>query len=276
VKPLNGALQVVGPKSQDGSSDPDYMFAITLLGVNVSIPMDEWGFDRMSGELAARQAQSDSATGYLLVGAGSFHTGAGDVFQIDWFGAGALLRELDVAPKGGGPVVEVDARLPTDTGNPSQSPAGVAMTLLLHTLRSGGTLPSAGYDSLYFLDPFAGYSLFYPLTWSVGATEGYGATFRTPPDGPTRAAASVLIVPLAGVTIDQAAAGAAASGDVLADERLTLGGLPARRITSAGPTASARLLDYFVQLPAGGVIDVHIAGQTDAAGMILKSFGAYP
>lgn len=263
--------RIGGPVLRDGPvGGPSYLVALTPLGITPGVPLDEWGFDRMVGEIATRRAMGGPAATYLPLAAASLHSGANDVFQIDWFAGDATLRELYVARKGGGAVTEVDTRVYTVESTPAQSQANAAVALLLATLRFGST-PSTGSQALLFIDPYLGYSLLYPASWTVRALEGVGTGIDSPRGGASDAGARITVLPLAAATVDQAVALAFPAGVRVQDDApATVGVLPARRITTAAGNAGSAV-DEFLQLPSGWVLDIHINGSADLARIILQT-----
>jgi len=140
------AVRVVGPRlTQPPFIGPAYEFDVAPIGLIPDRPLDRWGFDRMREEIAQREATNGvGGPNTQPLGARYFHTETSAVFQIDWFAGDSTIREFFVVAVGGGPVIQVTARVYPVQNNPAAPAAETALTLLLQTLRAGPAAQPTG------------------------------------------------------------------------------------------------------------------------------------
>src|SRR5262249_39432473 len=138
-----------------------------------------------------------------------------------------------------------------------------------------GSAPSTASQALILIDPYLGYSLLFPTSWTVRALDGVGAGIDSSRGGASGDGASITILPTAAATVDQAVTSAFPAGvQVQDDSPAYVGIVPARRVvTAAGARGTA--IDYFLQLPSGWVLDVRVTGGADLAKVILQTVSPF-
>ncbi|MCS7002372.1 MAG: hypothetical protein NZ518_05940, partial [Dehalococcoidia bacterium] len=137
------AVSLVGPIVVGGAAPRNaYEIAIVVISPTVALPLDEWAYARVRATAAmrAREGVSWPEPDFFAASPVTDYYGATGVVlaHVDWPATDAIVRELYLAPVGGGVIVHLRIRLPA-ADDPHAPDALRALTILARTLSFPGS-----------------------------------------------------------------------------------------------------------------------------------------